>query len=185
MITSEERSVIEELFPVQVTTIDGFRALLNPDIIKMIQASGKFTAICDRHLYHEITRYRLMNTLVLTKALSANFDIANSLLALLDSLTPKCLIFIDFHFVCEQNEPSEEFSSPFKLQLGSKFSCFNKQVKLVKQSDFEKLRKEIRGKTYHDFLSLAFEHHSKLYEYTASGFRPHQLVSILIHIQKF
>ena len=52
-------------------------------------------------------------------------------------------------------------------------------------SDLEKLSAELKGKTHNDFLNLVFVHHTDLYAYGNSGFKPYSLISLSLMIQKF
>ena len=184
-INGVERSEISEIFQIEITTSEDFKRYFEDEVCTILARENKFKAVMDRIVYRDSTKWRPYDSVVISKVITKNFNICECLLRLLDELTPPYLLFYDFNFVLESEDKNTKFDSSLKIQLGSKASSINNQVKIVSSQDVNLLKSEIAGKTYANFLSSAFLHHSNLFELQSSGLRPYILIGLFIHIQKF
>ena len=85
----------------------------------------------------------------------------------------------------DQNEDSIDFKENLKLQTASKMSHLNSTVSIETSDDAKNLLNEFDSMDQSDLLNNTFINHTDLYEYTNSGLRPYQLLSAVIHVQKF
>ena len=184
-INGVERSEISEIFKIEITTSEDFKRYFDDEVCTILARENKLRAVMDRIVYHDSTKWRPYDSVVISKVIDKKFNICASLLRLIDELTPPYLLFLDFNFVLESQEKNEKYDSLLKIQLGSKASAINSQIKIVSPDDVNSLKSEINGKSYSNFLNSAFVHHSKLFELSSSGLRPYILLGVLIHVQKF
>ena len=183
-ITSGERLHIEQVVEPQSLQEKDFKTLLPEPVFDFIKRKNRFGTIRDRILFVEKNRYRFYDAITVTKFLNDQLDIPSLIEQILSNMTPPYLTFIDFHFVCDA-QPTEDDLSPFKLQTGSKASAMNDIVKVSSSNDFDKLMSQFRDATYSDLLNSVFIHHYEMYDFSNSGLRPNQLLSLVLHVQKF
>ena len=180
-----ERSEIETIFQPEIHHLNQFQEIFDAEICRVLEKQGKIRSVADKITYRESTSFRPYDTAVLSKVITPKFDISESIIDLIDSLTRPFLFFLDFNFAVESQETNSAYDSNLKIQLGSKASAVNRQIKIISESDAEVLKNEIKSKSYAEFLSLAFIHHNELFELSSSGLRPYQLIGLHICLQKF
>ena len=184
--TGDERVAIRALFKTEIIEPVQLKNLVNSEIIDLLTRENKFRSVKDRITFYDSNPYRPYDSVIIVKVLTENFDLAQSISRLIDRLTLPYLFFLDFNFILESTvENSTKYHSNFKVQLGSKSSAYNTHFKIVTPKDAENLKKEFQAKTYWDFLSEAFIHHSRMFELSSSGLCPFQLISVLLNVQRF
>jgi len=185
-LTNNEREFIEELFQIGTTTPDNIETKLNPQIFNFLKQNGNLNTIMDSVLFKEKNKFRPYESAIITKLLTPDIDSANLIKELTGGLSGEFLIYVDFHFLflCPSREDDEKIDE-LKFQFASKASAINDTHKISSQKDYADLVQEFDGKTYADLLNDVFVHHVELYEYHGSGLRPYELLSLVIHIQKF
>ena len=185
-LTFIERESCRELFSPKIFTND-LQNHLSTEMFELLKSKSNLKTVADRLLFFNATKYRPYDSVHITKFLTPEFDCAKSIISLIEDLTPPFTIYIDFHFCFEVmvKDPENQNKIELKFQRASKPSSFNRNFKMTKALDLEKLSAELRGKTQNDFLNLVFVHHTDLYAYGGSGFKPYQLIALNILIQKF
>lgn len=185
ILTKEERIAIERIFQVEVTSPNVLKELLPNNVYQTLKTNGNLNTVCDKIQYFEANKYRLYDTVHITKFLTPDFDVGLALKEFLEIMSPVVLFFCDFHFMIETSIKNEEKMNILKFQRASKASSVNSTIKLVLDRDFKKAYQEIGKLDDSDLLNKVFEHHLNLFEFENSGFRPHSLVSLVLYIQKF
>lgn len=184
-IHGEERAAIEELFPREITEFSQMKEFFDDELCHVLSKTNKFRSVADRIDYYDANNFRPYDSVKICKIVHPKFKLSETLTAFVDSLTPPFLFFIDFNFCVEASELNPKYDSRLKIQLGSKASSWNQNFKIVSNKDAVLLKNEFINKSYSEFLSLAFLHHSRLFELSSSGLRPYSLISLLLHVQKF
>jgi len=185
-LTNNEREFIQELFQIGTTTAENIETKLAPQIFDFLKQNGNLNTIIDSVLFKEKNKFRPYEAAIITKYLTPDLDPADMIKELTGGLSGQFLIYIDFHFLflCPSHEDAEKVDE-LKFQFASKASAINETHKISSQQDYEDLSKEFDGKTYPDLLNDVFIHHVDLYEYHGSGLRPYELLSLVVHVQKF
>ena len=109
---------------------------------------------------------------------------------IIGQLPPPYFTFFDFHFLVlanskESDDISLSHNQSFRLQKASKASAVNTNVKIFSSSDYEQLCDEFKNKDISALLNDTFIHHCELFEFENSGLVPYQLLSLVVHVQKF
>ena len=186
-LNTEEKILIEELFPTRFTEPDDFRELLPKEIFDYLSLKGAFRTISDRIIFYEKNQWRSQDSATITFFITKNDNFVEKYVELINGLTGSTLIFLDFHFILEgiDENKDQKYLSKYKLQTASKASAINEFYKLVKEKDFEKAIAEFSNFTAADFFNRAFLCHSSLYEFSNSGLRPVSLLCAVLYISKF
>lgn len=184
-LTNEEREYISSLFNLNETTLENVSDYLKPHVYEFLSQSFNLGTIIDRGIFRNKNKFRPYETVTITKFLTQDFDIVKTINELIGNITGNFLIYIDFHFLflCNPNEKEQE--DEFKFQFASKSSAMNQTYKIVTAQDYTDLTNEFSDKTYSDLLNAVFINHVDLYDFQNSGLRPYQLLSLVIHLQKF
>ena len=183
-ITIDERELIDQLFH-PTTTVEHFREYLDEEIYDLLKNRQNLKTIRDRVLFVNKNKYRPYDSVNITKFLRPGFDCTKTFEELFANLTPPYLTFIDFHFLFECSPEKNENRSRLKFQVASKASAINSTIKISSEKDYDSLIGEFKNQTHADLLDSVFRHHVDLYEFGDSGFKPYQLLSLVVHIQKF
>jgi hypothetical protein len=187
--TLYEKNVIEKYVSENETTLEKLSDYLDEDAYNFLKAENNLRTIHDDLLFIKTNLYRPYDILRVTKFLTPEFKIKLFFEDIIGQLTPPYFCFIDFHFLalCKSREPEKQKSNQmdFKLQKASKASAINLAIKIFSSSIYNDLTKEFENKDTNDLLNDAFLHHSELYEFEGSGLIPYQLLSMVVHIQKF
>jgi len=181
----EERNLILDTFNFNESTKENVREKLQPHIFTFLSENGNIGTIVDKCIFRPKNIYRPYESVTLTKFLTDKFDCASAIDELAGNISGNFLIYIDFHFLFLCNPEQEQEMEEFKFQFASKASAINDTHKIVTKQDYRELASEFEGKTYSDLLNDVFVHHVELYEFQNSGLRPYQLLSMVIHLQKF
>ena len=182
--TNEEKDYLTSLFKLHETTKENVIEKLRSHVYEFLEKNGNLGTIVDRGIFRTKNKYRPYDSLTVTKFLTEDFDIAKTISDAAGNITGNFLIYIDFHFLFLCNPEKDELEQ-FKFQFASKASAINETYKIVTTRDYRQLEAEFQDKSYSDMLNDAFLHHVNLYEYHESGLRPYQLLSLVIHLQKF
>ena len=182
-ITIDECDFIKEIFKKEMSD-QNLESELEPGVYDFLSKQGNLNTISDRLIFSKKTKYRPYDSVIITKFLKSNFNVVDSISELAGYLSGNFLMYIDFHFlfICKNEENTDE---KFKFQYGSKASAMNQTHKIVTHEDYNDLINEFKNKTYADLLTDVFVNHVDLYDYSNSGLRPYQLLSLVIYIQKF
>ena len=182
--TNDEKDYLTELFKLDETTKENVIEKLRPHVYEFLSQNGNLGTIVDKGIFRTKNTYRPYDSVTITKFLTENFDIAETISDVAGNITGSFLIYVDFHFLFLCN-PDQNEMEEFKFQFASKASAINETYKIVTMNDYRALEAEFKNKSYSDLLNDAFVHHVDLYEYHESGLRPYQLLSLVIHVQKF
>ena len=197
---SIEKYNIKKLF--EIDRDEDYSILLAEEVYNFLKAKDNLKTIKDQIIFSANNKYRLYDSYRLTKFLKPDFEITTFFDSLLSELTPPYLIFVDFHFLLEVSskialknsetvkhtpfdEINEDLPRQFKFQNGTKTSSMNSVIKIFNTTDYEKFFNEFKNLSSNDLLNKAFIHHSELYEYASSRLKPYQLLSLVIHLQKW
>ena len=169
------------------TTLDDLPNLLHADIYKTLRRNNNLNTIIDRKIFRESTKAKPYDAIVLTKFLRPNFDVAKAIKNLVENLNNRFLIFIDFHFMilCPPRESDNDEEEVFKLQTASKASAMNATFKIASTEDCDDLIAEFKNQSDAELLNSVFQHHCDLFDYQSSGLRPYNLLSLVVHLQKY
>ena len=184
-LSHEERKFITELFNIKETNLDNIENQLQPQLYEFLSKNNNIRTIIDRVIFRTQNKFRPYDSVIITKFLTKEFDCVKSIMELVGNITGNFLIYIDFHFLFLCNPEQEEEEDELKFQFASKASAINDTYKIASNNDYLDLSNEFENKTYNDLLNAVFVHHVELYEYQNSGLRPYQLLSLVIHLQKF
>lgn len=186
-ITSDERDFILKMFKPNEVTKENVGRYLDEDVYNLLKNRDNLSTVCDRIVFVNKNKYRPYDSVTITKYLEPDFNCAKKIEDLFGYLTPPYLAFIDFHFLfeCKSDESDEKTLPSLKFQTASKASAINTNVKITNNVDYQALISEFENQTHADLLTSVFRHHVDLYEYQNSGLKPYQLLSLVVHIQKF
>ena len=183
-LTYPEREICEKIFQPDLNL--SLEKHLSPELFQLLKSKNNLSTVSDRLRFFYATKYRPYDSVHITKFLTPDFNCAEKIISLIENLTPPFTVYIDFHFCFEiMRKEKNQKEIELKFQRASKPSSFNKNFKMTNVSDLEKLSAELKGKTHNDFLNLVFVHHTDLYAYGNSGFKPYSLISLSLMIQKF
>ncbi len=180
----EEIDTMKELFQIGDTSAENISNLLHEDVYNFLKDEKRINTIVDRLIYRQANNAKPFDVIILTKFLKKDFNIIQALQKLLENLTGRYCIYIDFHFLFLTTPKDDDEAETFKFQGGSKASAMNATIKITDEEDIKDLMSEFKNQEDVDLLNSAFEHHSEMFEYQNSGLHPYQLLSLLIHIQK-
>jgi len=185
--TAEERELIREIINPTVITDNDISQHVNTDVYNFLKSKNHLSTLRDRIFFLNKNKFRPYDSCTMTKFLHSDLDCSSIIDQISGSISPNFLIFIDFHFLFESKpeERNQNYTDSLKLQRASKASAMNETLKIVTQNNYESLKKEFQNKTHADLLNRAYQHHCDLYEFQNSGLRPYQLLSLVVHIQKF
>ena len=177
-----EKHFIREFLgePITEAEIENY---LPSETYNYLKRIGRLHTCCDKLIFREKNKFRPWDTCTITKLITEKFDINQFLTDLVFCIEDNYLIWIDFHFLLLI--PDDEEGATLRFQSGSKASSINKQVKITLCAHEENLLREFKQISNVNLLNEVFYSHSELFGFKASGLRPHSLVSILVHIQKF
>jgi len=183
-LTLFERDEIISYFKNHEIPKEQMKEYLDDDIYQFLKSKRYLNTISDRILFSNRTKSRPYEQSTITKFLTPDFNYQEAISTVAGALTGSFLFFLDFHFlfVGKPEDGGEEF---IKFQTAAKASAMNDTFKITNKADYEKLVGEFKDKNYSDILNECAANHISLYEYESSGLRPLQLVSMVIHIQKF
>ena len=181
-----ERMMFDEILNFEETTSDNIQSLLHPDIYEFLRKNDNINTILDRKIVRDKNQHKPYDSAIFTKYITDKLDIGATIMDLAKEITGRFLIYIDFHslFLCSAKE-SEGREETYKLQTASKASAMNATVKITNVDDLKELAFEFKSQTRSDILNDVFQHHVSFFEYENSGMRPYQLLSLVIHLQKF
>ena len=145
---------------------------------------GRLSTISDRLIFREKNSYRPWESVMITKLIEPGFSIEKFLSGLLDCVEKPFLLNIDFHFLILCPDSENEYRN-LRFQSGSKASSVNNCVKIMLPEHETVLKKQFQEMSAISLLDDVFIAHSRLFGYIGSGLRPHSLLSVLVHIQKF
>lgn len=179
-----EREAIMEYFSPKKVAGEEMKNYLHQDIFEFLKTNDNLNTISDRILFSNKTQTRPYEQVSITKFLTPDFNCNDAIAEIAGCLTGSYLFFVDFHFLFtgKIDEDSEDF---YKFQTAAKATAMNDTYKITSTADYTELVNEFREKTYADLLNACAQNHTDLYEYENSGLRPYQLLSLVIHIQKF
>ena len=157
---------------------------LDNDIYSYLKNKKYLNTISDRILFSNRTKSRPYEQATITKFLTPDFNYREAISKVAGAVTGSFLFFLDFHFLFlgKPETGGEEF---IKFQTAAKATAMNDTFKITNQADYDNLVEEFTDKNYADILNDCATNHISLYEYESSGLRPLQLLSMVIHIQKF
>jgi hypothetical protein len=187
--TTYEKNLIEKFITSNETTLENLSKMLDDQAFDFLKSENNLKTVHDNSLFLSSNQYRPYEVIRLTKFLTPEFDITKFLQETLGQVSPPYFTFIDFHFLAlgksdEQSDKNNGDQS-FKLQKASKASALNTNIKIFSSSDFDQLFNEFKNKHVSDLLNDTFIHHCELFEFQDSGLVPYQLLSLVVHIQKF
>ena len=186
---SEERMLIDEIFNLEPkeTELDDLPNLLHADIYDHLRKNNNLNTIIDRKIIREANKDKPYDAIVLTKFLRPKFDVFKAIKDLVESLNNRFLIYIDFHFMilCPPRESDKDVEEVFRLQTASKASAMNATSKIATAEDCDDLIAEFKNQSDAELLNSVFQHHSDLFDYQSSGLRPYDLLSLVVHVQKY
>ena len=178
--------LFDEIFNVGETSMENIKSLLHPDVYEFLHKKNNLTTIVDRKILREKNIDKPYDALILTKFLNSNFNASKAVVELVNEITGRFLVYIDFHFLyLAPPRDSDKEEEDLVFQSASKASACNATIKISEKADIDDFAKEFESQTETDILNMVFQHHSDLYEYQNSGLRPYQLLSLVVHLQKF
>ena len=182
----DERDAISTLFLPTIKT-ENLREHLDEEVYNLLKNQQNLKTVRDNILFLNKNQYRPYDSVTITKFLTPNFNTSITLEQFFEILSPPFLVFVDFHFLfeCTPDENNENRKNRLKFQSASKASCINSTIKVSTTENFESIINEFKNKNHADLLNTVFQHHVDLYEYEDSGFCPYQLLSLVVHVQKF
>ncbi len=184
--TVYERLLFDEMFNIGETSMDNIKSLLHPDVYDFLHDKGNLNTIIDRKILREKNKDKPYDALILTKFLNSTFDAGKAIVELVNEITGRFLIYIDFHFLyLAPPKDSDKEDEDLVFQSASKASSCNATIKITDKQDIEDFSSEFESQTQTDILNTVFQHHVDLFNYENSGLRPYQLLSLVIHLQKF
>ncbi len=188
VFNSEERMLIDEIFNLQETTLETLPNQLHPDIYEHLRRNNNLNTIIDRKIIRDSNPSKPYDSAVLTKFLVPTFNVAKAIRELIENLNGRFLIYIDFHFMMlapprDPEKPADE--EEFRFQSASKASAMNTTFKIATAEDCDDLVAEFKDQTDAELMNTVFQNHVDLFEYHSSGLRPYNLLSLVIHVQKF
>ena len=160
---------------------------LPQETFEFLNKLGRIDTIADRLHIRKRNKFRPWDSVVFTKILTANFEILKFLTELIQCIELPYMIWIDFHFciLCPGSGEQEFSERVLRFQSGSKASSINKTFKIKDSKSENALLSEFSNMNSLNLLNEVFFSHSQLFGYASSGLRPHSLISILVHLQKF
>ena len=189
--TAEEQNFLEELFDLDEVDRNNVDEYLEPRVFEFLQKNGNLNTIVNKISFSPKTKYRYYESVIITKFLTDQVNSVKMIQEILDNISGRFTIFLDFHFlfICPDYEVDNVSNKPsydkFKFQHASKASAMNQTIKINSTIDCEQLVNEFKDMNYADLLNKTFVTHSEIFEYAQSNIRPYQLLSLVIHIQKF
>ena len=186
-ITEDERDFIRDLIKPTETKESDLGQYLSTNVHELLKQKNNLRTVTDRVFFVNQNRYRPYDSVQITKFLRPNFNCSKVLKELFEYITPPYLVFVDFHFLfeCKSEDKNEKLVDLLKFQTASKASALNDTIKITKKNDFDSLISEFANKSHADLLDAVYRHHVDLYEYQNSGLKPYQLLSLVVHLQKF
>ena len=187
IFTTEERITMKEIFKLGQTTAENLTERLHPDIYNHLRGTNNLNTIIDRIIIRDHNPDKPYDAAVITKFLVPSFDVGKAIQQLVESISNRFLIYIDFHFLMlappKSKDPEDD--DEFNFQTASKASSVNATNKISSQEDCDDLVSEFKDQSDAELLNTVFQHHVDLFEYHGSGLRPYMLLSTVVHIQKF
>jgi len=179
-----EREEIIQYFKKGQIQKEQIQQYLDDDIYTFLKNKNYINTISDKILFSNRSKSRPYEQVTITKFLTPDFDYREAISTVAGAVTGSFLFFLDFHFLFlgKPDEGGEEF---IKFQTAAKATAMNDTFKITNSGDYEKLSQEFKNKNYSDILNECATNHISLYEYEESGLRPLQLLSMIIHVQKF
>ena len=186
-LTEDERDFLRDLIKPTETQESDLTQFLSADVYELLKNKNNLRTVTDRILFVNHNRYRPYDSVQFTKFLRPDFNCSRILKHLFEYITPPYLVFIDFHFLfeCKSEDKNEKLVNLLKFQTASKASALNDTIKITEKKDFDSLVAEFSHKSHADLLDDVYRHHVDLYEYQNSGLKPYQLLSLVVHLQKF
>ena len=183
-LTIFEREEIVEYFKNDQIPKEQIQQYLDDDIYSFLKNKKYINTISDKILFSNKSKSRPYEQVTITKFLTPDFNYREAISNVAGAITGSFLFFLDFHFLFwgKPNEGGEEF---IKFQTAAKATAMNDTFKITNSTDYDKLVEEFKDKNYSDLLNECAANHISLYEYEESGLRPLQLLSMIIHVQKF
>ena len=190
LFTAYEKNLLQEYMMENETKLENLNEFIEVKPFNFLKSENNLNTLHDNLLLNNSNRYRPYEVMRLTKFLTPNFDMKTFLNDILGQLSPPYFTFIDFHFLAlgnskESDDITVNQNPSFKLQKASKASAMNTNVKIFSSSDFDNLFTEYEDKDIPALLNDTFIHHCELFEYENSGLVPYQLLSLVVHVQKF
>ena len=183
MLQKIETGAIEEIFfPSGRKTANDIQENLPDYIVQILKKQNNLNIITDKIIYRKKNAHREYDSLIITKFLTPSFQLADCLSNIISLASGRINIFVDFDFMIEC---SKDEDSPYKFEFGSKTNAMNSQMKIFDKSDAEQFCNEFRTKDYADILNECYINHNNLNDYSSSGFKPHQLLSMKLYMHVF
>ena len=179
--------LMEEIFKLGQTTLENLSESLHPDVYDHLKRNRNLNTIIDRMIFREHNPAKPYDAAVITKFLTPAFDVGKAIEELVESISNRFLIYIDFHFLMlappKSKDPEDD--DEFNFQSGSKASSVNATFKIDSAKDCDDLIGEFQDQSDAEILNMVCQHHIDMFEYHGSGLRPYMLLSVVIHLQKF
>jgi hypothetical protein len=190
--TAYEKDLIDNFTMKNETKIDDLSQFMDDPAFNFLKSENNLKTIHDSLFFLSANKFRPYEVIRLTKFLTPEFDMNDFLNNIIGQISPPYFTFIDFHFLAlgKSNNSGDMTiqtmeKKSFKLQKASKASAINNNIKIFSSSDFDQLVTEFKDKDTSDLLNDTFVHHCELFEFQDSGLVPYQLLSMVVHIQKF
>jgi hypothetical protein len=190
--TIYEKKLIENFMTYNETTLEDLPKFLDDSAFDFLKSENNLKTVHDNLFFLSSNQFRPYEVVRLTKFLTPEFNMTKFFEETLGQVTPPFFTFIDFHFLAlgksgESNDVTNDKNEiqSFKLQKASKASAVNTHIKIFSSFDFDQLCDEFKNKDISDLLNDTFIHHCELFEFQDSGLVPYQLLSLVVHIQKF
>ena len=99
--TTPERIALDEIFNFGETTIDNLQSQLHTDIYDFLRKKDNLNTIIDRKIIRDRTKAKPYDSAILTKYITRTFNASKAIEQLVQEISGRFLIYIDFHFLLQ------------------------------------------------------------------------------------